>query len=378
VIAVLEPAALAAGAALAVPFIVHWLRRADRRHVDFAALRFLRERDHPRAERRLRDRGLLALRLMLIGSIVLLLAAPAWRPAAQASVPWIVVAPGLSAEAAHGAVGSAASSGEWHWLAPGFPPLGATAPAAAMLNAATGPTSSLLRELDDAMPARAPLTLVVPEDLAGLDAERVQLAREFQWRVLPGSSPETALLGGAAPSTRPTVVIRYEAAARSELAVARALAAAWLADPATPLERAAAIDEAPATVPLPDPPAWLVWLGGSPTPTVCAWAQRGGRVLALEQALDIDLQQPQFDTRLLDPALPRRLARLLAAPTHAPDRAFAADVQPLHRAAIRLEAPRRLDAELAALVVLLSLLERIAAWRRAQRPGAPARPAPPP
>ncbi len=416
-ITLLEPVALAGGIALVVPVLVHWLPRADRRRLDFAALRFLRERDHARRERRLQDLGLLALRLALLASVVALFAMPAWRPAARPSPAWIVVAPGISVDAARAAVGAPSAAdlasdalagpAEWHWLAPRFPAFGAAAPAAAPVT----PTSSLLRELDAAMPAGAALTVIVPEELGGLDAERLRIGRAFHWRVVAGSSPGAAGApgtGGAAQGARPTLVIRYDAAGRAELAVARALAAAWAADarqppqpsPTSPAERSAALDEAPAAAPLPAPPGWLVWLGGPLTPAVVDWARDGGRVLAsrqaeatgdvvladaqgvplirervvgagrilaFAQALRVDAAAGPTDAALLDAAFPVRLGRLLAAPTRAPDRAFASDVEPRHGERRRWDAPIRFDTEIAVIVILLFLLERVAAWRRVAR-----------
>jgi hypothetical protein len=97
----------------------------------------------------------------------------------------------------------------------------------------------------------------------------------------------------------------------------------------------------------------------------------GGRIIALAQALHVEAQPSQWDAMLLDPAFPRRLARRLAAPTRAPDRALAVDVEPSRGASERWEAPQRFDPELEALIVVLFLLERFAAGRRASRRATP-------
>jgi hypothetical protein len=393
VITLLEPVALAAAFGLAVPFAVHWLRRADRRRLDFAALALLRERDHPRRERRLHDRSLLVLRVALLASGVLLLAVPAWRSPARPGTPWVVVASGVTLAAARGAVG--ADGAEWHALEPGFPLVAGAQ--SARRSATAVPTASLLRELDAVMPAGAALTVVVPEELGGLDAERVSLGREIHWQVLPGSSPRAAPSVRADPGLPPQVVIRYDETGRAELPVARALAAAWAAGTTVAAEPARPLDAAAALAPLPAPPGWLIWLGGPLTPEVIAWIRAGGRVLASRQsgssgdvaihdpqgvpllrervvgagrlvttAQALRLDAPPLRATLSDSSFPGRLARLLAAPILAPDRANANAVRPLYLddASRRWAPPRRFDAEIAALVIVLFVLERAAAWRR--------------
>lgn len=174
----LWPPALAALAALAVPLAIHLIRRPDRQVHDFAALRWLPVRT-PRPRLRWRAPLLLLLRLLLVAALALLLAEPVLRGGRDAGRPWAAVAPGISAAAARAAL---AGAFEPHWLAPGFPPLDAPPPAAPVT------VSSLVRELADTRPAGQPLAVLVPRQLAGLDAERITLGREIDWRVLPGRS----------------------------------------------------------------------------------------------------------------------------------------------------------------------------------------------
>src|SRR5690606_10374095 len=94
--------------------------------------------------------------------------------------PWTVIAPGVPAADVQRI---AAGEGERRWLAEGFPAL--DTPASDRVQ----PTASLLRELDAQLPQGAPLTVVVPEALGGLDGERPRLSRDVDWQVLAGESP---------------------------------------------------------------------------------------------------------------------------------------------------------------------------------------------
>jgi hypothetical protein len=378
-IALLAPLGLAALAALLVPLIVHLVRRSDEQVVPFAAMRYLRARPHPRERLRLSEPLLLALRLLLIASLAVLLAIPGWRHKDAAAAPWIVVAPGVSAEAAQAA--APATLAEWHRLAPGFPALSADASSGAPA------FSSLVRELDAQLPAGTPLTLVVPEELGGLDAERLLLSHTVAWRVVPGASPASAVSADDAAASSVRLAVRYDDAGSAELKVARALAAAWAARGI-----AVSLDIAPRDAPLPAPPAWLLWLAGPLPPAVEAWVRRGGRALASRQVLSdgeaalidesgavvlrarelglgrlLTLAAPLEPAKLgalLQPEFPQTLFTLLRAPARAPDRAAARDVAPRNLPQAPADPVRRLDAGLALWIALLYLVERVTATRR--------------
>jgi hypothetical protein len=376
-IAWLAPAGFGALAALALPLLIHWLRRSDRRVLSFAALQYLREQPHPREERTWHERVLLLLRLALLATLALLLAWPVWRSAATPPAPpasWVIVAPGIDATAAHAAIGELPRA-EWRWLAPG------------------AGFSSALRELDATLPPGAAVTVLVPEELAGLDAERLRLTHAVRWRAVPGGSP--AVAAAARPAL--TLAVRYDRAGAAELGVIRAVAAAWAAagEPAT-------VDYATSEAPLPPASAWLVWLAGPLPPRVDAWLRAGGRALASRQAdgggaggggaggggpgggAD-GVAAPLFRERqigrgtllsssaaLVPDALPAvRTARFpeelrarLSRPSEPPDRAPAASVVP-SVSDERVAAPGRpLDTAFAFAAALLFLVERVSATRR--------------
>jgi len=383
------PLGLTALAALAVPLLLHLLPRKDQRVIVFAAMRFTGERDFPRRQWRLNELLLLAIRLLLIASVALLLAAPVWRGAGKPQAPWVVVAAGIDAAAAHAAL--RAPDADWRRLSAGFPPLDTP-------SSPEAPVSSLLRQLDADLPAATPLTVIVPDILGGLDAERVQLGRAAEWHVLPGAAaPDAARAEPGAPVNQPLVIaVRHDAAGTAELPVVRALAAAWAA-----AGKAVTLDIASSSDPLPDNPGWLIWLGGPLPPSVAAWLRRGGNALASRQALsgepavsgEVVLSEedgtPVLRERLLgegrilstpvplavgdmpmlsDPGFPQRLFALLAAPILPPDRAAAVDVAPLQREGRFAGPVQPLRGYLASWIGALFLCERLLAIRRRAGP----------
>lgn len=368
---VLFPAALGALAALAIPLAIHLARRAEVRPVDFAALRWLAARPRPRTRLRFDEVLLLAVRLVLLALIALWLARPAVDGATD-HTPWLAVVPGATATATLG--------GHRVWLARGFPPLDTPPPRAAV------PVFSLLRQLDAELGPGVALTVVVPDDLGGLDAERPRLSRPVAWRVVAGATPHPM----RPPRMPPSLVVRYAADRASALRYLRAAAIAW-----QPPGHAPVIDAAPATQPLPTGTAPLVWLVPGPVPaTVAARVRRGatvvldaragpvaatddvvwvsaagaplvtagrlgsGRVLRLTRALD-----PGAMPELLDPDFPDRLAALLTPPP-APDRAAARDVAPATGGAAFAPPARDLRPWLAIVIAVVFLVERLLATRR--------------
>jgi hypothetical protein len=293
-ISLLAPVGLAALAAWLLPLLIHWVRRSDRQLVSFAAMRYLSAQAHPRERLRLHEPWLLLLRLLLIAAIALALAVPVLRTPGEPGAPWVLVAPGVSEAAARAAgaaaAGAAAAEGsaaraaagpaplaEWHWLAAGWPGLDAPPPS----GGASASISSLLRQADAELPPRTTLTVIVPEELGGLDAERVRLTHTVAWRVLPGASPGSGAsseVASGSPAAPLTLSVRADAAGADELPLVRALAAAWQVDGLV-----TQWDIAPADAPLPATPGWLIWLAGPLPPGIEAWVRRGGTVLASRQ-----------------------------------------------------------------------------------------------
>ncbi|MDH5824434.1 BatA domain-containing protein [Luteimonas sp. RD2P54] len=385
----LLPAALSALAALLLPLAIHLARRSEQRPTVFAALRWLRQRPKPRHRVRFDEWPLLLLRLLLLAMLALWLARPVLY-GAPAATRWIVAAPGVEPAALAGAV--AADGGDEisrRWLAPGFPPLAEPEPRGSVA------LSSLLRQLDAELPAEAALTVLVPERLSGVDAERPRLSRAVDWRVLPGTMPAPAV----APRRPPVLVVRHAAERAPALRYLRAAAQAWHGDDgAQPRLAAGAADAA-----LPAAGQVLVWLVPGPLPErVRRWIEAGGTAL-LDAAATIedaprlqplwrdDLGMPLAEgaasgrgrllrltrplrpaamPQLLEPEFPHRLRAVLEPPPPPPARALAAEHAPLGGAAAWPQPPRELRPWWALLVALLVLAERWLATSR-RRGGAP-------
>lgn len=213
----LLPGALAALAALLLPILIHLSRRTQWPRVDFAALRWLQTRLRPRRRPVIEEWLLLLVRLLLLACLALLLAQPVHfrQPAAE---HWLVVVPGAAWQSLDDL-----PQGEKvrrHWLAPSFPALESPP------SAAPPALSSLLRELDARLPDDAKLTVVLPEILSGVDAERVRLGRAVDWRYAQGRPPE-------AESPRqpvPALAIRSDAGSAAREAYFRAAYAVWQDD----------------------------------------------------------------------------------------------------------------------------------------------------
>lgn len=387
-VALLAPFGLAALAALALPLLIHLVRRLELTTTEFAALRWISERMRPQRRLRFERPWLLALRLLLLALLALLLARPVWNGDASPARPWVVVAPGVALADAHAA--AAAAEADWRWLAPRFPHTDEAVAAADV------PVASLLRELDAELPAGAALTVVVPERLGGLDGERPRLSRAVDWRIAPGR-----MAVAPPPPGRPVrIAVRYAPEAETSLRYLRAAIAAWNRDGPERYE----LDAQPADVPIVDssmvdvPTAgatqWLVWLA-PPSPALARWLDRGGvalvtndpaedgeplwrdaagrvlaraaargggRVIALPNAL-----APADLPLLLDADFPHRLRLALGGEPPAPTQAPAVAMRPRVDAAIAAaparspESVRPLDAWLAVLVAALFLLERFVA-----------------
>lgn len=385
IIALLTPLGLAALAALVVPLVIHLVRRLELTTTEFAALRWISERMRPQRRLRFERPWLLLLRLALLAVLALLLARPVWQGDAISARPWAVVAPGVALADARAVAG--AIDAEWHWLAPQFPHADETVAPADV------PIASLLRELDAQLPANAALTVVVPEQLAGLDGERPRLSRAVDWRTVPGR------MAGTAPRSadRIRIAARYAQNAEASLRYLRAAVAAWNQDEPGRYE----LDAQPTEVPIDAAANWLVWLAPS-APALTSWLDRGGvalvssaadangeplwrnatgrvlakvaargngRVIALPGALT-----PAELPLLLDADFPDRLRAAFGGGSPAPTRATAAAMQPRVEAAataasVRSPASARpLDAWLAVLIAALFLCERFVATRPRAEP----------
>lgn len=361
-------------AALLVPLAIHRVRRRLPRAVPFAAIDWLAAQTPSRRQWRLDERLLLALRLLLVALLAALLGEPQWRAGSEPPRTIVLVLPGVAAEAAQAAVD--APLADWRWLAVGSPPLDAPPPALP-----TGPAASptsLIRALDAEWPPAVRLIVVLPEQLSGLDGERLQLGREVDWRVLPG---------GVQPPTETASARLFPIAIRAEAAaavLARALVAAWRADGV-----ALAVDDAAPDAPLPAGQALLI-TGAPPDAALRAQAIDGltvlygdaaaggevllrdddgtpllrcqstgrGRLCALAGPLDASAWPA-----LRDPQRPRQLLALLGPPSAVSDRALAVAVAPLPAAQPSQGAATPLASWLAVAIAAVALLERALAAR---------------
>ena len=388
--ALLAPIGLTALAALALPLLIHLVRRIELRTTVFAALRWISERIRPRRRLRFERPWLLLLRLALLGLLALLLARPVINEPTIAKPAWVLVAPGADLGAARAAVSIAGA--DWRWLAPGFPAIETPSASGSV------PTASLLREIDADLPHDSQLAIVVPEQVAGLDGERPRLARTYEWHVVPGRMP-----AAPAPPQRDTVElsVRYAPSAESHVAYVRAAITALNARDSGRYE----LDAQAEDVPLAATARELVWLGSAPPPAITAWIEAGGtalvdaalveqrpqatgapiwrdadgNVLARVQALGhgrlVTLTaalSPDTFPRVLDADFPQHLLDLLqgspAAPTQASADALRPSTTPTaaeHSATLASVKP--LDPWLALLIAALILVERIVATRATER-----------
>lgn len=373
--ALLFPLGLAALLAMVVPLVIHLMRRDELRPVVFAALRWLDPRPKPRQRIRFSEWPLLIVRLLLIAVLALLLARPVLT-ARLSDKPYVAVVPGADLKAAQQAVGEDA---EAHWLTEGFPLLSGTAGAA-------GEVSSHLRQLDAQLPPGVKLTVVVPQTLQGVDAERPILSRTVDWRIVAGTMPAAQ----TAATQLPVLSMRYAPDHAADVKWFRAVSAAWQ----TPFE-AAGEDAA-----LPPKDQILVWLGnGNPPSALSARVKSGGTVLLGSQmmlpsspqrrvvwhdAIGAPLIEAQGEGRgqwlrltralspavfpaLLEPTFPDQFAAVLS-PAPSPARVEARDLIPVVGRSISTRPSEELTPWLAMLAAVLFGVERLlatAARRRA-------------
>lgn len=361
-LALLFPLGLLALTAGLIPLLIHLARRHTYAPLEFAALRWLRATRRPRRRIRFDEWPLLLVRLLLLAALALLLARPVLQGGAPDTRAVIAVAPGLDAAALR----TQQPDADWRWLAPGFGPTDTPAPRTPQ------PLSSLLRQLDQQLPAGAPLTVYVPDPMPGVDAQRPRLSRPVQWRPLAGTAAAAPERSGSAPRLH----LGGDADASAQR-VLNALQRAWSGQPL-----ATATDTAPAQGEIgvwlsaaPLPPPWQAWLEGGGTllssqpgppataetvvlrdaqgqPAISERRVGNGRRLRVHAAL-----APAALPLLAEPAFPQQLLAL-ARPPAVPQSVDAAAHAPLTGANAPAPQPRDLAPWLLGLIVLLFALER--------------------
>lgn len=378
----LLPVALAALAAILVPLAIHIARRSEEKPVEFAALRWLRQKPRPKSRLRFDEKLLLASRILLLALLALWLAHPVVF-GGDGKTPYVAVAPG--ADVSRAGMVSGEAVGDYHgahWLAPGFPALTDPQPAG------TAPIASLIRQLDADLPDGMPLVIVVPQVIEGADAERPRLSRRVDWRIVPGVAPRVR----AATVSVPALSIRQGDGRAGELRYLRAAAFAW-----QPPGRGADLDIGGVDAALPPVTRKLLWLDTGTLPAaVLKWVEEGGTALVASDARFPDgtdravvwrdeLGRPLVEatsmgagrllrfTRRLAPAgmpelleadFPVHLRAVLDPPATAPGRVTAADYTPVTGARHFDPAPRDVRPWLAGLIGLVLLFERWLATRR--------------
>ena len=370
----LAPLGLVALAALVVPLLIHLRRRTEEVPLDFAAMRWLEALPRPKRRLRFDEWLLLALRLLLVALLALLLAQPAvlgW----QDTGPRVLVAPGVDPEAARDAAGSDA---DLRWIARGFPGIDAAPPASG------GPILSLIRQFDAEMPQGAPLTILVPQVLDGVDAEPLRLTRKVEWMIVGGADKAGELPAPPSPAMAVRVAKGGETAAR----YFRAAASAWSEKPRFDSASDASLPPQDYVlvwlVPGPVPQAVTDWVGeggtallastaevAMPAASQALWRNKAGQALveggALESGRLMRFTGPLVPSAmpdLLAPDFAERLRDLVAPPSPLPARVNAAAFVPGAGAAPYVLPPRELTPWLGVLIAFAFLAERLLATRR--------------
>jgi hypothetical protein len=374
----LLPTALLALAALLVPILIHLSRRSEPQRTEFAALRWLQARFQPKRQPVVQEWLLLLVRLLLLSALVFFLARPVIE---REPVPgqWWLLAPGLDASVLPAISGD--DTIERRWLVPGFPALTETV----NTNSKSVSPSSLLRELDATLPAKARIRVWLPEQLQGLDAQRLQLSRKIDWQIVkqfPATyAPQPLPLPrwqSSAESVRDARLPFFRAAYRywqTDADVAQALphsnvdaapahGISWLRLSDKPLP-AAALDwvriggQVVLMPGLARPPGevQVLWRDESGAPVLAAQAYGQGRLLQWQQALRVEnlpvLERADFAERLR--------AHLERLPE--PQRAFAVSQTPSSGLPVWPLMPQALAPWLMWLIVALFAIERFLATR---------------
>jgi hypothetical protein len=369
------PIALAGLAALLLPVLLHLDRRRTLQTLRFAALRWLGSSHPARRTFRLTEWLLLALRLLLLASVVLWLAQPLLRDAQRAAHTWVAVVPGVAAAD----IATLARDPEHAvWLARGFPRIDTPMPSG------EHEIASLLREFDASLAAQDGLIVVVPPELGGLDAAAIELGRAVDWRIASNGNSMTSATASVAVASR-VLALRYERADDPSLPILRAAIAAWNVSPSLAVQ----LDEGDARAPLPPKVDAVVWLGATPGTSAASRALEGSTLLHIGAAaaaasaalpdvvdhwrarlqrvgkghqLSLPASLPTLDPEGVRSAgFARSLHQLLFGAPRLPDRARAVDVVPR-----QVSLPARIPEQplrpwLAWIVAGLFLLERAVA-----------------
>jgi hypothetical protein len=260
------------------------------------------------------------------------------------------------------------------WIAPGFPSTDAAPPSTAI------PVSSLIRQFDAELPPRAPLTILVPPVLGGVDAEPLRLTRKVTWRVIEAGQ-QTA---DPPLAPVPELAVRH-AADSTALRFFRAAAAAWsdkprfeaMADETLPAQEAVLVWLIPG--PLPQPVTDWVSQGGTallgenvevpmPATTAALWRDEIGETLVEGGALGAGRLlrftrplAPAAMPELLDPAFAAGLRELISPRAPAPARVTAAAFAPSAGTPPYPLPRRELAPWLGILIALIFLAERLIA-----------------
>jgi hypothetical protein len=364
----LFPLALVALVSVVLPLVIHLARRDQQRPTLFAALAWLRQKPKPQQRQRFDEWPLLITRLLLLTLLALFLARPVLFHNVDTSA-YVVVVPGVDLAQVK------TESGRKHWLSPGFPSLDAPAPKGAL------PVSSLLRQLDAELPAGAKLTVYVPAQLQGIDAERLNLSRSIDWRIVPGVMWPQA----AAMPPPPSLTVRYAPGHENGVRYLRAAAVAWQ----TPFAAG------PVTEPIPANAnanaKVLVWLAPGALPaSVKDWQKRGGVLLTAAETTTegekiaywrdetgVALIEgkgrylrfarsltPAAMPQLLDPDFPQHLQAALTGLGPQPSIVSAQAYAPQKGANAFVQAARDFQPWLAVLIALLVIVERWLATSR--------------
>ncbi|HJW45417.1 MAG TPA: BatA domain-containing protein [Lysobacter sp.] len=384
----LLPLGLATLAAWVLPLLIHLRRRSEQHRTEFAALRWLQAQARPRKSLRFEEWPLLIVRLLLLAALALLLAQPVLYGSTRPK-HWQVFAPEIDS-----ALIDVRDDGtEQRWLAPGFPGIDAADQ--------TGPVpiGSLLRELDATLPADARLTVFVPPQIDGADAEVPILHRPVRWQVM-GAAPASPAQQASHVPPRSPLAVRYADKKKTALRYLRASAIAWQATTPATTNKATTPDIATFIAPLPSIDRPLAWLASGPLPErLRRWVESGGTVLVDVDADVAEMEQgaslwrdtegkvlvrglalgrgrilqwtrpltPDAMPLLLEPEFPAQLWHLFAPPVRMPSRIAAADYAPRTGGAAYPEVPRDLQPWLLLVIAALFVVERWLASARRER-----------
>lgn len=170
--ALANPMALIALAALAIPLVLHLIRRPVPT-VRLGSLKFLSASQRRLKSVRWRDLLLLLLRCGFLTTVALLLAGPRWVPGSDEPARWVVLIPGvkLGPEGLRRVAELEASGHDLHYLSAGFP--------REEPNAIGSPPDawSLMREGDFRLPAGSEWVVVGPAQAGDFRGDRPVLRR---------------------------------------------------------------------------------------------------------------------------------------------------------------------------------------------------------